>query len=413
VAHPTRIARHAPAFRRTTLALFAAGFSTFALMYCVQPLLPLFVEEFHVTAATSSLAISLTTGFLASALLVTGALSEGWGRKRVMVTSLLLGALLTSLTALVPTWTMLLLVRAAIGVVFAGLPAIAMAYVGEELEPEAVGLAMGIYVGGTAVGGMAGRIFTTLVADQSSWRSAVAVTGGLGFVAAAVVWTALPRSAHFQARPVTFALLVRAYGQQLRDPVLALLFAQGFIFMGAFIAVFNYIGFRLLAPPYSLSAAQIGSVFLLYVIGLVSSPWAGALAHRFGRGRTLGLNLAIMLLGLALTLAAPLVAIGLGMALLSFGFFAAHSVTSSWIGARADARKAQASSLYLFFYYLGASVIGAITGLFFERFSWNGVGTFLMLLMLIALAIARQLSHHEPAKSDVGRVLLDPARGSM
>ena len=404
------IALGTPAFRRTTLALFAAGFSTFALMYCVQPLLPAFAREFQLTPAASSLAVSLTTGFLASALLVTGGLAEGWGRKRVMVTSLFLGALLTGVTAIVPTWPMLLLVRAAIGVVFAGLPAILMAYVGEELEPSAIGLAMGIYLSGTAAGGMAGRVVTAVLADSAGWRGAVAIIAGFGLVATLTVWLGLPRSVHFRRRPSTLAVLVRTYAEQLRDPVLALLFAQGFIFMGAFIAVYNYIGFRLLAPPYSLRAATAGSVFLLYAVGLVSSPWAGSLAQRFGRERTLAANLVLMLIGLALTMLQPLLVVAAGIALVTFGFFAAHSVTSSWVSQHARERKAQASSLYLSIYYLGASITGAVGGIFWERYRWPGVVSFLVTLLAIAVALSQALrSHGADSPAEPGLATFPPA----
>ena len=65
-----------PAFRRANLALFSAGFSTFALLYCVQPLLPVFSHEFQVSPATSSLSLSLTTIMLAATVLIAGSLSE-------------------------------------------------------------------------------------------------------------------------------------------------------------------------------------------------------------------------------------------------------------------------------------------------------------------------------------------------
>ena len=64
-----------PEFRRTNLALFSAGFATFALLYCVQPLMPVFAREFHVKAAQSSLTLSLTTGLLAPAMMVAGSWS--------------------------------------------------------------------------------------------------------------------------------------------------------------------------------------------------------------------------------------------------------------------------------------------------------------------------------------------------
>ena len=62
----TRIQQGTPAFRRTALALFLAGFSTFGLLYTVQPLLPEFSRHFGVSAAGSAMSLSLTTGTLVS-----------------------------------------------------------------------------------------------------------------------------------------------------------------------------------------------------------------------------------------------------------------------------------------------------------------------------------------------------------
>src|SRR5262249_55931508 len=137
-----------PAFVRTNCALFAAGFATFALLYCVQPLMPLFSETFQVNAAGASLALSLTTGLLAVSLLVAGVLSETWGRKPMMVASLFLSAVLTGLSAVLPHWHSFLVTRAVMGVALSGLPAVAMAYVGEEMDARSLGTAMGLYVGG-------------------------------------------------------------------------------------------------------------------------------------------------------------------------------------------------------------------------------------------------------------------------
>lgn len=129
---PGKIEHGTPAFWQTNFALFAAGFATFALLYCVQPLMPLFSADFGVSAAGASLALSLTTGLLAVSMLAAGGLSEAWGRKPIMVASLLLSAVLTVICAAMPHWPTLLLVRALMGVALSGLPAVAMAYVGER-----------------------------------------------------------------------------------------------------------------------------------------------------------------------------------------------------------------------------------------------------------------------------------------
>jgi YNFM family putative membrane transporter len=172
-----------PAFRRTNLALFAAGLATFGLMYCVQPLLPEFSREFGVSAAASALSLSLTSGVLAVAILVAGPISDAWGRKALMTASLLSSALIVLLTAIAPSWQSLLMLRAVLGLALGGLPAVAMTYLSEEVHPESIGLGMGLYIGGSAVGGLAGRLVAGVLADFCGWRIGTAVVGIVGALA--------------------------------------------------------------------------------------------------------------------------------------------------------------------------------------------------------------------------------------
>ncbi|WP_186034719.1 MFS transporter, partial [Burkholderia gladioli] len=176
-----------------------------------------------------SLALSLTTGLLAVTMLVAGGLSEAWGRKPIMVASLLLSAVLTVICAMVPHWPTLLVMRALLGIALSGLPAVAMAYVGEEMHPRSLGHAMGLYVGGTGLGGMAGRLLTGVITDVWGWRSAVLVFGVLGVLSAAILWRCLPPSRHFVKRELRVVPLVRAFGTHLRDGILPLLFVEAFL----------------------------------------------------------------------------------------------------------------------------------------------------------------------------------------
>ena len=91
----TRIQQGTPAFRRTAFALFLAGFSTFGLLYTVQPLLPEFSRHFGVSAAGSAMSLSLTTGTLAVAMLLAGLLSDAVGRRPLMIVALLASAMLS------------------------------------------------------------------------------------------------------------------------------------------------------------------------------------------------------------------------------------------------------------------------------------------------------------------------------
>ena len=377
-----------PEFRRTNLALFSAGFATFALLYCVQPLLPVFSREFRVNAAQSSLSLSLTSGLLAPAMIAAGAISEARGRKTIMAASLFASAVLTLASAFTRDWNVFLALRALAGITFAGLPAVSMAYLAEEVHPTSLGLAMGLAIGGNGLGGMVGRLLTAFLTDVASWRIAMGAVGTLGVVAAVIFWKTLPPSRHFVPHPMRPGPLTRTMLAQFRDLGLVTLFAEGFLLMGAFVATYNYATYHLLDPPYLLSQSTAGLIFVVYLAGIFASAWIGARAARVGRRRMLLAMMVLMLGGVGLSVLTPLVCVVVGLGVVTFGFFGAHSVASTWVGLRATRAKAQAAALYLFFYYIGASVAGAIGGLFWEWGRWLGVAGFVVAILVIALGLA-------------------------
>lgn len=380
-----------PAFRRTSLALFAGGVATFSLLYCVQPLLPIFARRFGLGEATSALSLSLSTGVLAITMLFAGGLSDRWGRKSVMGASLCCSVVLVALSALAPDWSSLLVLRALLGLSLGGVPAVAMTYLAEEMHPQSIGLGMGLYISGNAIGGMAGRLLAGVLAEWLGWRVATGAVAVLGAMATAVFLLSLPRSRFFQPRPLALRPLLRRFAVCFADAGLPWLFAQGFLLLGAFVTLYNYVGYRLLAPPFNLSQSAVGLVFSVYLVGTFSSTWMGALAGRLGRRKVLWSAFVLMLAGIALTLVPSVWVVVLGIAVVTFGFFGGHSIVSSWTGRRAGAAKAQAASFYLFSYYLGSSVAGVVGGFFYSGFGWYGVASFIGAMVLVGLLIAWRL----------------------
>lgn len=395
------IEKDTPAFIRTVLALFSGGFATFALLYCVQPMMPVLSKEFAINATQSSLILSVSTAMMALGLLITGPISDRLGRKPVMVFSLFSAALFTIASAFMPTWEGVLVTRAMIGLSLSGLAAVGMTYLSEEIHPQHIGLAMGLYIGGNAIGGMSGRLITGVLSDYVSWHVALLVMGLIALVAAGVFWKILPESRNFRARPLHPRSLWDGFVVQFRDAGLPLLFLEGFLVMGAFVTMFNYIGYRLLAEPYNLSQAVVGLCSVVYLSGIYSSAKAGAVADRLGRRKVLWACILMMLVGVTLTLFTPLAVVVVGVLIFTFGFFGAHSVASSWIGRRAVTAKGQASSLYLFCYYVGSSVAGTAGGLFWHYAGWNGIGVFIGVLLLIALVVALRLAKLPPLAVNV------------
>lgn len=239
---------------------------------------------------------------------------------------------------------------------------------------------------------------TGWLTDIASWRVALSTIGAFGIVAALIFWRTLPASRNFQARPLAFGQLKESFLDHLRDAGLPWLFVEGFLLMGTFVTVYNYIAYRLLAAPYRLSQTEVGAIFAVYLLGTGSSAWVGNLAGRLGRRKVFWATTATMLTGLLLTLLSPLIIIISGIAVLTIGFFGAHSIASSWVGLRARHSKAQASALYLFFYYVGSSVIGSCGGLFWSASGWKGVVEFTGSLLVVALLISVRLSVLQPQR---------------
>lgn len=238
---------------RVTLALFSAGLATFALLYCVQPILPVLSNEFGVSPASSSISLSISTAMLAVGLLFTGPLSDAIGRKPVMVTALLLAACCSLLSTMMTSWHGILIMRALIGLSLSGVAAVGMTYLSEEIHPSFVAFSMGLYISGNSIGGMSGRLLTGVFTDFFGWRVALAVISGFALAAAIMFWRILPESRHFRPTSLRPKTLLINFRLHWRDRGLPLLFVEGFLLMGAFVTLFNYIGYRLMMSPWSLS----------------------------------------------------------------------------------------------------------------------------------------------------------------
>lgn len=378
--------------------MFGAGFATFVLLYVPQPLLPILAGEFGVSPASASLTLAVSTTTLALALLPAGWLSDAWGRTKVMRLALVVAAALGLLAAVAPGFGALLVLRALQGAALAGVPAVGMAYLAEEIEPASLGSSIGLYIGGNALGGMAGRLLGGALAEHGGWQAALAGAGTVSLACALVLWRLAPASRHQKRNRFAPAAALASLSVHLRDRGQRRLDALAALLMGTFVAVYNALGFRLADAPYRLSATAIAAIFLVYPIGSLSSAVAGRLADAVGRRRVLPAGVLVALAGVAVTTLDPLPLIVLGVALLTIGFFAAHSVASSWVGRRAHVAPAQASALYLLAYYAGSSLLGPLGGLAWTAGRWPDVVALSTLLLAVAFLVSLRLRATPPLR---------------
>lgn len=269
---PDRLTPGGPGYRRMSFALFAAGIATFALLYSTQALLPAVSASFGATAGQASWTVSAATGALALCVLPLSALSERFGRRQMMTASLAVAVVIGLLVPFAPSIGWLIALRAVQGAALAGLPASAMAYLAEEVRPKALVAAIGLFVAGNSVGGMSGRILAGWVAQLWGWRVALGAIGLLAVACAVAFHFLIPRARHFSPASLNPKALAKTVTGHLSDPLLRRLYAIGALFMTVFGAVYTVIGYRLVDEPFGLPQGIVGSIFLVYLVGTVSSP---------------------------------------------------------------------------------------------------------------------------------------------
>lgn len=380
---------------RAMVAMLFVGLAIFSGLYSTQALLPTFVEELSFSPTEAALTVSAATGALAVFIVPLSILSERFGRGRLLVISAILATVLAFAVPMVGDNVLALIsIRALQGAVLAGAPAVAMAWLSEELDENVLPRAMGLYIAGNTLGGIAGRLVPTGLLDFTGWRGALlgsAIVSGLFTVLFVLL---LPKQRNFRAKQLRFKAEIRAMVNHWSNLNISLLFLFAFLGMGAFVSMYNFITFRLV-DHFGLPVALAGLVFVMYLAGTWSSARVGGIINRFGHGQTFIASTGLYALGVVMTLG-PLPMLLAGMFIFTAGFFAAHSTASGWVGQAAATNRAEASSMYLFCYYAGSSVIGALSGLVFEAASWTGfiayISCFTAAVILIGIWLLKSTS---------------------
>ena len=380
-------------YRRILIGLFAAGIATFGQMYSTQGILPTVAHALEVNEASAALTVSTATLGLAVSVLGWSWVADRIGRAPAMKIALSMSLVLGLLTPLAPGFTTLLVLRSLEGLALGGVPALAVAYLAEEIHVRHVSLAAAIYISGTTVGGLLGRVITGPFADFGGWRLGVTAGGVLSAIAAIIAITLIPRAQGW-VRPVGKPTTSVREGvlANLRDPGMLVLYGQAALLMGGFVATYNYLGFRLEREPFGLPVAISSQIFFAYLGGTVSSSVAGRLAATHGRRKVMLTCVVITIVGVAMTFPDNLAMVLTGLFVLTTGFFGAHGVASGWVGARARVGKAQASALYNLFYYGGSSLFGWLLGYAYVV-GWWGVATAVLLLALTSLTWSWLAAH--------------------
>lgn len=360
-------------FWKITISLAFASLFIFACMYSVQPLLPVFVDEFGVTVSQASLALSMTIVGLIIGLVVLGFLSDRMGRGMFIKLSLVGSILPFIIIPMIDSFTILVILRFVQGFALAGLPAASLAYLSEEIDRKSVGVAVALYISSNALGGMIGRVLTGYISDSYSWETAFYFFAVVGVVILGAVYIMLPKSRYFESSNLPFRKDIEGFLFHLKNPALILVFGLGIVLQFSFTGIWTYLPFHMQNDPFNLPLKAISYLFFAYGLGVVGSPIAGWLAGHYGLKRIRVIGIILLSLGICLTLSPSILVIVIGLCITCLGFFTAHSLTATAVSESATHHKGSASSLYLVAYYIGVALGSSVIGPLWGGAGWIGI----------------------------------------
>jgi predicted MFS family arabinose efflux permease len=374
-------------FDISIVALTIAGISTFLNVYTTQALLPYLRHVFHASELEVSLTISATT--LATAIFApfVGIAAESIGRKKVIVPAIFGLSVPTFLLATSPNLHWLIFWRFCQGIFIAGIIATVMAYINEEWAGRGVGTAITAYVSGTVFGGFIGRLIPGVIATHWQWRYAFVVLAVMNLMGGLAVRRWLPKAQRFVAAGSFGHSLHNAFAH-VRSPQLLAVFGQGMAALFALVGGFTYINFYLAAPPFQLNSAQLGSIFFVYLLGLIVTPASGSVLDRTGYLPTCMMALAMSSVGLLLTLIHAMPAIILGLALFSSGVFVMQAAATAQTGHVAGKARSTAAGMYLTFYYTGGTLGATVPAFAWALWGWPGCAGLILGVLMLAFCLA-------------------------
>ena len=376
------------------LIVWCVGVFAFLNVYSIQAVLPMLMDDFHATPAEAGHTVGATVFGVALLSPFIGMLSDAWGRKRLLVTSMLLLGVPTAAAGFSHTLAELVLWRFLQGLAIPGITVVAMAYIAEEYQHHgSVAKMMAAYVSGSVCGGYLGRFLCGHISAVAGWREALWGLAALNLAGALFVAARLPASEFFVPNRAIGASLTQL-GRHVRNRGLLAACAVGFCVLFALVGALTYVNVLLSRPPFNLTASGLANVFSVYLVGIVVTPLAGKLIARLGYRGALGVALATSATGLALTLVSDLPAVIVGLTLASSGTFLAQSSSISFLAQQVREGRSLASGLYNLSYYLGGAAGAALCGIAYTAVGWGGTVACVITAQSIAGLIAWRFWRH-------------------
>lgn len=373
-----------------SVCVFLSGFSCFAQLYYFQPLLPDLAKEFSLTASHSSFAISFSTLGMVIGLFTAMFIADRIPRKQLISWALLSSSIFSVISSFSTSFFFLVLLSAAKGFLLSGATSVSLAYISEEVLPQNKGKITGLYIAGNALGGMAGRVISSYISEEYSWRIASVSIGILCAFFALLFLFFSPRSTNFTPKKENFKSLITENLKFITIKELVPFYIIGSLMLGIFVSLYNYLGFYLVKEPFNFSPYLIHYIYLMYLFGIFGSVATAKLTYYFDPVQVLKTTILISIPGIGLMYITNFWIVTLGLAILTFDFFVIHVICNRIVSEYNVMKRSVTISIYLLAYYLGSSFWGSATGVVLDTWGWQYFLAGLIVLLLVLYLFAKQ-----------------------
>lgn len=276
--------------------ILIAGLSALT-MNIFLPSLPQMAAYFGVSYGVMQQSVALYLALSAALQIAIGPISDRFGRRRVLIWSLVIFLVATIGTIFAPTATIFLLFRMMQAVIAAGM-VLSRAVVRDMVADSEAASMIGYVTMGMSIVPMIGPVIGGVLDDAFGWHANFVLLFVLGLAVLALVWADLGETATL--RRVSFADQIRTYPTLLSSRrfwgyTLSAAFASGCFF--AYLGGAPYVG----TEVFGLSSVRVGALFALTAIGYAAGNFlAGRYSVRFGMNRMVLFGALVTTFGLSL-----------------------------------------------------------------------------------------------------------------
>jgi len=271
-----------PEQKRTVAAAYLAwtldAFDYFLLVYVIRDV----AAEFASTITAIAFATTLTLAMRPLGAFIFGRFADRFGRRPVLMINIGVYSLLSFATALSPSVTVLLLIRALFGVGMGGIWGVSSSLAMERIKKEARGVVSGLLQSGYSTGNLLAAMAFGIVFPLVGWRGMFMVGILPAIILIPFILVAVPESPSFakgEKKPSTI--------QVLRDH------AKLAIYAILLMTAFNFFSHGtqdiyplFLQRQHGLAPTQVSGLNILGNIGAILGSFLfGSLSQHFGRRR--------------------------------------------------------------------------------------------------------------------------------